>query len=362
LKGEKYLTFKSSAPLGIDLNTNVFPKGSIFDEFSKIGFEITDDENANYYVFINHSAKEYRKCIKRGISANNLVLIRTEPKCVFPSQYRTKIENKYGLVISPGLIVSKKNFEAEFKWPYTYEDDPNKPFQSDQSLNDILSELGSFDQGAYIKWLSREIPISMVVSNKVSPISDSNYGVRRELAQMFTPEELQVYGTLWESSLFPKLKFRLGTILFSIRNQFLPNLISVYGGLHKNFQTTRGYVQDKHAIIKNSKFSLIVENSDHGLSARLFDCLIDGSVPIFFGPCLKEAGIPEGVAIEWKNKIQELPDFLRKMSDDDKLQTLIKGREFILSSYFFDNWESSKANSAISCRVKNYWGLTETLK
>jgi hypothetical protein len=361
LDDKKYLTFKGSAPLGIDLNSRVFPEGSIYDAFSKIGFQITDNEDADFCVFINHSAKEYLKCLKRGFSVKNLALIRTEPKCVFPSQYRSNVEKKYGLVVSPGLIVVGRTFESEFKWPYTYESDPNKPYRSNQTLKAVLSKLAPFDQAEYERWLSREIPISMVVSNKVSPVSDSNYGIRRELAEAFTPEELQVYGTLWDSPMYPKLKFRLGTILFSIRNRYMPNLISIYGGLHKNFQTSKGYVQDKHSIMRNSKFSLIVENSNYGLSARLFDCLIDGSIPIFFGPRLKDAGIPSDIAFEWKNEIKDLPEFLGNISEDAIFETLSKGREFILSSHFSDNWDSSKVNRAISLHIKNHWALSENI-
>jgi hypothetical protein len=343
----------------VDLRTREFPESSIFNKFLELGFEISNSAKSEYIIFINHNTKAYKEYIKFGGSKEKTVLIRTEPKCVFPYQYRKVCEEKYGKVISPGMVDLALNDPCQFNWPYIYESNPNLTFQTDESLRNILSKLKTFEANEVANWDNRTIDVSMVLSNKVSPISDSNYALRRQLAKIFPDDTLLVYGLLWNETLSKKLKHRVATLIFSVRHRTIPNLKSVYGELLTHYSAARGVVDDKHRILRQSKFSLVAENSNHGLSGRLFDCLIAGSIPVFFGPRLADAKIPSEVGIEWNEDIKILPDFLMQIDKHTVSSLLSAGREFILSDYFYQKWEAGNVNNAIAREIIAHWEFSD---
>ena len=119
--------------------------------------------------------------------------------------------------------------------------------------------------------------------------------MRRRLANQLSAHNLDTYGPLWNASLSSKLFHRISVGLNALKGGFIPNLLEIYGNLHWKYPTYMGEPMDKHRIIQQYRYSLVVENSSDYCSEKLFDVVINGSIPIYVGPNLDNYEIPNSL-------------------------------------------------------------------
>ena len=190
--------------------------------------------------------------------------------------------------------------------------------------------------------------MTMVAANKVSPKLNSNYKIRRQLAVELHSSKLEVFGGLWNEPLIAKVNHRVRTALVNLKSGITPNLFSIYGGLLKRFGSAVGEIEDKFDVVKESKFSLVVENCDDYVSEKLFDAIVGGSVPIYIGPNLESVGLPTNIALSGPRTAGEIKLTIENLSDEDVSNLLQAGREFMISNTFKDLWNAETVFQKLS--------------
>ena len=329
----------------------------IKNALNALGMTETNIKNCDCLIFINYNKNSYKKYKKLGKNLSNLVLIRLEPVAVFPAQYRKSVEDKFKLIIDPGKVPAS-NLESDFLgWPYKYNLNPSTPNSDDPNLDGVLSQAiteGIFD---FDNWNKRKNKIVLIAANKVSPTSNSNYKLRRKIAKQMAASEIDVFGDLWNASLKKKMFHRIVIGLYALKLGYFPNLIELYGSLFTRYKNYVGAPEDKHLITRKYKYSLVIENSSDYCSEKLFDAVINGSIPIYVGP--KDTGLflPDNLYYSCDGSVVEIRKILNNITSKDINDMLESMRNFIMSKKFNENWASEKVYEQISLIIKNFRDL-----
>ena len=319
-----------------------------------VGFQTTSEQKSNYLLSINHNKESYKRFIQGGGRRDQAILIRLEPEAVFPLQYRSAITDCYGLVITPGSTFDRESSKSFVGWPYEYNLNPARPDTSDPSLHSILTDNSRQELFNYEFWKLRPKKIALVAANKVSPLKDANYKIRRKLANELSAEILEVYGSLWSDALFKKIYHRLAVAGTNLRQGVLPNAISIYGSLFQTYPAARGIVHNKHALLRETKFSLVIENSNSYVSEKLIDALINGSIPIYVGPPLEKVGLPSQIAIHSCGDPKEVLTIIETLGAIEVETILTAMREFLNSPTFFDFWTGKSVYKRLAQQIAEY--------
>jgi hypothetical protein len=343
------LYLSGSAPVDFSTDGSGGFNNPLLRAMTKNGFRLAKFKDAQVHVYINHKSEPSKRASKDLTVFR--VLIRTEPVSVFPAQYKARIENRYDLIITTGLPeVEHKKF-INLPHPYKKMNNPNFPLQS--NCDNLGSNLDA-DPGLHdlAQWLNRKIFINLIAANKVSSTQESNYALRRKFAKVSVKNNLIIFGGLWNDSLIKKIHHRLGVGLHALRNGTIPNLMSLYGGLHSKFENYMGSPEDKQAIMRESKFALVIENSDTYVSEKLFDALIAGSIPVYFGPDLSNYGITEtNLVIRHDEALSELKSRLENMSVTEISIRLSTIQKFVHSTKFKTEWEANVVYSKMAAKI-----------
>ena len=318
-------------------------------ELSHRGFVFTDTDSFDYLICVNHSPKDLMHFLKRSESKSRAILIRTEPKAVYPSQYKKRVTEKYGIVLSPGRINSDS--VPFIPWPYQLNFNPQIPSLGSLNLNSSIRDLLEESDSDLARWYKRPIRIVMINANKVSPTSKSNYSLRRKYAKLLSSSGLQIYGDLWNSKLVDKIHHRVRVLLFNLRRFYFPNLKEIYGNLHWRFEGYKGTIHNKFEILKNSRFALIIENDNEIITEKLFDALLFGCVPIYVGPDLSDLGELSDLVIKFDNDLESLLD---KLESDQISEIKIRINNYFHGNQFIYHWSSSRVYADIANRCANY--------
>jgi hypothetical protein len=320
------------------------------------GFAICDMEKSDIFLLINYSSSAYRKYKTLGKDINKCILLRTEPESIFPAQYKLRVTRKFGLVITTGQQLEEKDNLFYVCHPYSYLKNPNLQMSPSPSIDSILESKEFDDLFNLENWWRRPIIVSLIAGNKVSCQNNSNYALRRKLAANFNPNLLEVYGEMWNKQYTKKLLHRLGVILHCLRNFTLPNLKSVYGSFFHEYKTFKNKLDDKHSVVKQSKFSLIVENSNTYVSEKLFDAMINGSIPIYFGPNLDEIGIPSiKLVLNLNSSLVQVEKKILSITKLEVLQYLESIKSFLRSDVFLNDWLDQGVYAKISDKIRSHY-------
>lgn len=331
----------------------------LFRLLEEQGFILRTTPPGDYFLSLNHNKKSYQDFIRSGGTAIRSILIRTEPPSVFPAQYSEKIETRYGLVISPGMVNHGGESKLFIGWPYEHHRDPNNPEPNCESTSSIFKKVEELQDLDFDRWNRRKIMLSMIAANKVGAGPQENYAIRRQVAKSISRDILQVYGSLWTESYYLKVHHRLAVANFAISQGTFPNMKSIYGNLFYRYQNAFGSIPDKHIILRDSKFSLVIENSNSTISEKLFDSLINGAIPIYVGPSLKDAGLPEDVAISTNGEPKEILNILKEFDKAAVESMLTRIREFVSSTTFINHWTAEKVFPRILTRIKQHINLID---
>jgi hypothetical protein len=104
-------------------------------------------------------------------------------------------------------------------------------------------------------------------------------------------------------------------------------------------------------VASNSKFSLVIENSDSYVSEKLIDVLISGSIPVYFGTSFATTPLPENMIIRYSGAEENLIPFL--LGFDSKLieEILQNIRGFMLGNEIL-MWDSTEVFKLICKKIK----------
>lgn len=313
-----------------------------------LGLEESKTLESDLVVFVNYNRKFLRK-IKNHYS--KLILLRLEPRAVLPVQYKKRIENKFDLIITPGGQV-----DSEFKfigWPYKYDLNPSKPTVGFTSLKSVIKEAVGEGFFEIEQWSSRKNALVLVAANKVSPTSKSNYGIRRHLARNLSPQFLYVYGPLWRASMITLIIHRFRVLFYSIGTGYLPNIKEIYGDLLAKYSSFISEPEDKHKVIQEYKYSLVIENSSDYCSEKIFDAMINGSIPIYVGPRIVDKYLPSSLYLWCGGSAQELTALVETFTEKNSADMLKSMKDYLLSDEFSENWQSDKVYKKIAKAIRD---------
>lgn len=327
----------------------------LFQYLELQSYFLTTQLDGDFLVAVNHNGKMYKRFIRNGGRVERTVLVRLEPDSVFPAQYAARITSKYGLVISPGSVPLLPDSDFSIGWPYQYHLDPSKPNELDPVLTAILENPKRRELFQIEHWKTRPRTLTMVAANKVSPLKDANYLIRRNLAKEIPKNILEVYGPLWNDSLVLKIYHRLAVAVAALKQGTLPSVKGIYGNLLRSYPTAKGTVPDKHALLQQSKFSLVVENSNSFVTEKIFDAMLNGSIPIYVGPNLHDVGLPTGIAIASSGDPKEIMEIMRSLPSDEVENILMSMREFLKSPMFWESWEANSVYKKLSTEIADYF-------
>lgn len=318
-----------------------------------LGFEISEENNLDVLININHNWKSISEQMKSSTSSPVLkILIRVEPSSVYPSQYTSEVESKYDLILTPGNV-NVANQSEFIRWPYNYNLNPSAPSSSSPDPLKIVDKNQKMGFYSFANWEKRDIDCSLIAANKISPNGTGNYGLRRQFASQDLSDGLDVYGQLWDSKSSSRLKYRLAVLKFAFQSKSEFHIRHIFADFNKEFKNVRGPVIDKHTIIAQSKFSLVIENTEDYVSEKLLDALIGGSIPIYFGPSLEITGIPDSLVIRCDRNESNLIKLVQKIDRaqiEEKLEDIVdflNGNEFPL-------WSSDVVNMEICLRIAKF--------
>ena len=310
--------------------------------------KLTLDSKADFLLAIDHNKSDYARFISEGGVPERAFLVRLEPPTVFPAQYRKSMEKKYAHIFTPGSIFQDSKYFLG--WPYQKHANPNNPILTNPLVK-IPRIIPAIDFG---EWVKREVMLTMIAANKVAPAFGENYSLRRKFARNLVALEFNLYGPLWSESIQEKLKHRFAVAYFAIRHGSIPNITSIYGNLLFKYPRSLGTIEDKHQILGNSKFSLVIENSNTYVSEKLFDSILNGCIPIYFGPRISEVGLPPEIVIYYDGPTCDLIDFLSKIDEARIKQKLSTISEFLNSKIFEEFWMESKVYSKMADVICSY--------
>jgi hypothetical protein len=317
-------------------------------------YNIFQSENldTNIFISINHNSSLLESFLKSNAKNKILILIRLEPFVVFPAQYSKNIEAIYTLIITPGSVADFRSRNFFVGWPHSFQENPASP-TIDENVDYLQLQGNSRDKSLEI-WKKRKINCSMIAANKVSPIADTNYSLRRFIAMNSSPELLEVYGPLWNESIYKKLIHRFKVVHFNLRNQTFVDAKSIYGNLFWKYKTTKGFVPNKYSILDKSRFSLVIENCMEYVSEKLFDTIYAGSIPIYLGPRLADVGLPSSIAFQIDHySVNELASIVN-MEDKSVLNYLDAGQNFLQSNQYKNFWTESSVYTKIGNKIIDF--------
>ena len=315
------------------------------------GFELGNLENSQVLINLNHNRSSLRIFNSRSVHEKFSFLVLLEPKSVYPSQYAPKILEKYSSCFYPGNRSRQSLEEEVLGWPYLFNENPANPGAVEIKIADYLAEVFAEQIIEPARWGSRKSQITMIAANKVSPTTENLYNLRRIIASSLAPGTLKLYGPLWSESFLTQLRHRLAVLVFSLKSGYIPNLRSLFGDLGKSYPAALGTVQNKHTVLRDSKFSLVIENSSENITEKLFDSIINGAIPIYIGPDLQESGIPPRVAIQGVKDANSIIEILDNISVEEISQRLETISHFLQSSAFLDVWSASHVYRRIASEI-----------
>jgi hypothetical protein len=317
------------------------------DHFASLGYEVVDDGRLDLLVNLNHNWKSVKEQLKHNSNAAQ-ILIRLEPPSVYPAQYSHAVEHSYDLVLSPGRPTqSPQDF---IPWPYQFQPNPLRPDLESPSLSNVIQQKVHENVFSYSQWAQRDLVCVLIAANKISPNGSGNYDLRRSVASISYDKRFRIFGELWRAGFYTKLRYRLGVARFAIASKSSISLNSIFSDLLAKYSNVDGSIPDKHAVLENSKFSLVIENSSDYISEKLLDSFIDGCIPVYVGPNFEGTSLNENLVIRFESIETDLLEHLESFNSkeiEDKLQAI---QSFIEGKTFLE-WDASAVYLQIATRI-----------
>jgi hypothetical protein len=254
---------KTTPFFGTNLTPNVLLRS--------LGVEVTDSiELATRYISLDVNAVELEKIEKIGIPLSERILLRFEPRVVWPKNYDASLLSKFGRIFDVGRSPAPE-IESEF-WPQFW----------DQPI-DIAS--GS---------QSRLDRIVLINSNKVSCNKGELYSLRKKAVNRI--ESADLFGVGWDDPIARNFVNWLKAMNFTLSHRHIPVLTTAFTFFRfpKNYH---GQLEDKISKLKEYKYSLVIENSTEVVTEKVFDSFVAGTFPIYVGPDLTKLGVPPNLFI-----------------------------------------------------------------
>lgn len=262
-------------------------------------FHITSEIHEAQIIIMCDYSKEELKKLNRYQNKFK-VLVRLEARSILPIQYQKRIEKKFDLIFDLGRVSKKRNEKVfELPYPYCYSENPiGDRFHEIDLAKEVKFYKNIMD--SFENWTSRLFQIVMISSNKESHNLWNNYRLRRVVLKR--SNRIILFGTLWNQPPLVILKNRFWIMKQGFSQITFTNFLFFFGGLTRKFHNYRGLAENKSDVLLNAKFNLVIENGNDALTEKIFDSIIYGAIPLYFGPSLKKLNFPQNLAIQADSK------------------------------------------------------------
>ena len=180
---------------------------------------------------------------------------------------------------------------------------------------------------------NRKSLLCYIGSNKLCISKKGTYVFRNNFLRLLSKyKNFSLYGTDWGKSIIP-IDFPF--IAFIIRINFLKNFIKRIYDKRYPVIPNKGKVKSKLETMRKYKFALAIEpyiGEPKMVLEKIFDPMLVGSIPIYYGNKIKE--IPEDtyIRINDKTNTDELISFLESINEEELNNYRKRIFEFLISN------------------------------
>jgi hypothetical protein len=322
----------------------------LLEVLESFGHQITFESDGDVFLAFEHSPKGLKKFLKTSNKNAKKILIRQETDSVYPLQYTKRITNRYDLVLTFGQVTNNNSKNEFFGHCY-------KPYPNPSTCNNGTSFLEVFDSRTkqnvfeYESWVNRRYLITFIGGNKVGLGKSRNYDFRSKKIKQLLKQGLVVYGEFWDYDIWNRLSNRARTLVWGIRTNQVANTFGIFKGIFDRYPGAMGTVEDKSDALLQSKFTLIIENSNNFVTEKIFDAMLAGSIPIYYGPRLTHLGISDELVIRFESLGPEISTELSKITNEEIFDRLCMIFSFLSSEEFRENWLAEKIFERVADRI-----------
>jgi hypothetical protein len=298
--------------------------GQLLEFLRELGHDLVEpgDPSATHYLALDHN-RHSLALVEEVVPVSNRILSVFEPRVVIPANYHRSTHKKYGSIISmtPALRVG----DAPGFLPWAERDWRRQPAAPAERVAGTTA---------------------LINANKISVITGSLYGLRRQVIEAFAREgqQLTLAGSNWLRSGRPVAVENAKALAYAVLNHERIDLGELAHSLRLSPTVDHlGIVDDKDDVLVRSEFCVVIENSASYISEKLFDAIIAGCVPLFTGPELSLFDIPEDVVIRMPHSARAFPAAVRTATADEKSRVLLAGREWLARDDTWEKWAMPNA-------------------
>ena len=300
-------------------------KWKIFPGILKeLGVDIlcVEDELAMHHFVLDHQNQP--KELHKNLNSENRTLVRLEPRCVNPIQYRPSIEKLYKNIIVVSSLQRSQDDQIHWKSGYL----PNS--------RDLMKKIDG------CRNITKKPGICFVNQNKFSLIKGELYSLRRKAISEFVTRGItfNLAGADWDKSKIWIFKSKIK----SLQNSLVDYRFSTLKGFWANIDIKNpkliyhGRVLDSVDFMANYEFALIIENEASYVSEKLLNAIIAGCIPIYCGPKLNLFGFPNGIAIETGADVNAMISSFQLLDQSEKENILSIGSKWVNSVEVQERW------------------------
>lgn len=220
-----------------------------------------------------------------AVPISRRVLLLMESRVVRPMQYRAVTLSRYGHIFSPvgGLSEQVAGLREIFV--------PQRQHLYRPPRLTYAPELG---QGS--AWSNSA---AIIQSNRFSAVAGELYSLRREVLERAQQVGVPValYGIGWNRGLVHDVKSAIFQVYVALRSGCWPAL----SGLRRmglTYPQYSGPIHEKAVALSRHCVSIVIENDLFTVTEKLFDAVRAGTIAVYVGRSLAEAGLPETLAIQ----------------------------------------------------------------
>ena len=288
----------------------------------------------DHFISIDHSKKNL-KLVRSKVRSENKYLVLRESRSVMPDQFKSGVIKKYKYIFS-----CARPFDHEIATHY-YQD----------GFLTSLSYSNNSD--------SRPVQsICMINENKFSLHKSANYSFRQYAIKQIIKSnfKITVAGKNWDQGYIHYTIQQLKSIVFLLKNFTVFDTRKMRRPFRKieskkcNFV---GFIDDKITFMNGFRYALIIENDNYRPTEKIFDALMAGCIPIYFGPIFSEDEIPSDIFIRIKSP-KKFANFLKMLEDvpeSDYTSMRDRGQAWISSVETFERWSENQLMSGLSSRI-----------
>jgi hypothetical protein len=302
----------------------------------ELGHQIAhyDDLDAECFVSLQH----HRDIFNRSLANQHItrrILVSFEPRIVSPEEYRPSVTHRYDSVIRWSALHKTNESEKVFTYGGFWAGDLDR---------NLLK---------YSRASRNGNSIGLINANKHSFITGSLYTLRsqviRRLANALPEVEVNVAGAKWQAGSAFETNQQARSLLqaFLFRQRIDLSLVKAPIKQLPNIKF-HGEVSSTLDFLSTNRFALVIENEASYVSEKLFNAILAGCVPIYFGPPIEEFGIDPAAVVSGGPSPNDFVSALKSMQNADLSQVIQAGQDWIRqeSTRQTYSYESSMARLA----------------